>query len=351
MKRLVWPVLAFSWAACGPPDRPDGYEPVNLFEEGAGERVFDDLAFDTLWTYGKGDTVLGSATRIEAFPGGDAVVLDALDQRVHRIGSGGVVWSWGRRGEGPREVENVRAMTVSPQGEVVLADSGNRRLVWLSGEGRWLRAVSLPQPAGEWVTGTVNSIVAQDGSSYILNTMDDVRLLRVSETGASEGPVSVPWTGFRNMDPLQTYGELASGPDGRWVFGFGVGNGFFIFSGADPQGSYPYIEHVDFPPLVRSSTPGGFSVSYPERPTRSAQDMAIGGDTLLVLARNWGLDRYSLNTGEYVESTAFPGPVRRFAFAGDTLLVIDAVGLFPAITALRARKEATPCDGSCAALH
>ena len=69
MKRLVWPVLAFSWAACGPPDRPEGYEPVNLFEEGAGERVFDDLAFDTLWTYGKGDTVLGSATRIEAFGG------------------------------------------------------------------------------------------------------------------------------------------------------------------------------------------------------------------------------------------------------------------------------------------
>ena len=30
----------------------------------------------------------------------------------------------------------------------------------------------------------------------------------------------------------------------------------------------------------------------------------------------------------------------RFAFAGDTLLVIDAVGLFPAITALRARGEA-----------
>ena len=320
MKRLVWPVLAFSWAACGPPDRPEGYEPVNLFEEGAGERVFDDLAFDTLWTYGKRDTVLGSATRIDAFPGGDAVVLDALEQRVHRIGSAGVVWSWGRRGEGPREVENVRAMTINADGEVVLADSGNRRLVWLSGEGKWVRAVSLPQPAGEWVTGTVNGIVAQNGSSYILNTMDDVHLLRVSDTGASEGPVPVPC------------------PDGRWVFGFGVGNGFFIFSGPDPQGAYPYIEHVDFPPLVRSSTPGGFRVTYPERPTRSAQDMAIGGDTLLVLARNWGLDRYSLNTGEYVESTAFPGPVRRFAFAGDTLLVIDAVGLFPAITALRARK-------------
>ena len=157
-------------------------------------------------------------------------------------------------------------MTINADGEVVLADSGNRRLVWLSGEGKWVRAVSLPQPAGEWVTGTVNGIVAQNGSSYILNTMDDVHLLRVSDTGASEGPVPVPWTGFRNMDPLQTYGELASGPDGRWVFGFGVGNGFFIFSGPDPQGAYPYIEHVDFPPLVRSSTPGGFRVSYPGAP-------------------------------------------------------------------------------------
>ena len=126
-----------------------------------------------------------------------------------------------------------------------LADSGNRRLVWLSGDGY---GRSPCRSAGEWVT-TVNGIVAQNGSSYILNTMDDVHLLRVSDTGA-EGPVPVPWTGFRNMDPLQTYGELASGPDGRWVFGFGVGNGFFIFSGPDPQGIGP------LPDRARSLPPG-----------------------------------------------------------------------------------------------
>lgn len=340
MKRLIWPVWVLTWSvACSLTDRRAGHEPQNLFENGVGERVFDRLAFDTLWTYGKGDTVLANATDIESLPGGDAVVLDAFDQRVHRIGPAGVVWSWGQRGEGPQDVQNVRAMTVDTRTELVLADSGNRRLIWLSAQGNWLRARSLPRPTGTWVTGTVNGIVALDIGGYILHTMDDALLVPVAEDGDGEDPVPVPWTTVRSMDPLLTYGEIASGKDERWVFGFGVGNGFFVFSGRNPQGSYPYVEHVDFPTLVRSQIPGGFRVTYSARPTRSAQDMAIRGDTLLVLARNWQLDRYRLETGEYLESTALPGPIRRFAFAGDTLLAIDAAGLFPAITALLMRGE------------
>ena len=264
-------------------------------------------------------------------------MLDAFDQRVHRIGPAGVIWSWGRRGEGPQDVQNVRAMTVN-NNEVVLADSGNRRLVWISAQGEWLRANPLPQPAGAWVTGTVNGLVPLEKGGYILQTMDDALLVPIAESGVAEDPVPVPWTGVGNMDPLLTYGEVASGKGERWVFGFGVGNGFFVFSGRNPQGAYPYVEHVDFPTLVRSRVPGGFRVSYSARPTRSAQDMAIRGDTLLVLARNWQLDGYRMDTGEYLESTVLPGPIRRFAVAGDTLLVIDAAGMFPAITALLMKR-------------
>lgn len=284
MKRLFWPVWILSWAAaCNLSDQGANEEPQNLFDKGAGERVFDRPAFDTLWTYGKGDTLLANATDIESLPGGDAVVLDALDQRVHRIGPAGVVWSWGRRGEGPQDVQNVRAMTVNTEGEVVLADSGNRRLVWLSAQGVWLGATPLPQPKGAWVTGTVNGIVPRERGGYLLHTMDDALLVPIAEGGAAEGPVPLPWVAGREMDPLLIYGEIASGKDERWAFGFAVGNGFFVFTGRNPQGSYPYVEHVDFPTLVRSRIPGGFRVSYSARPTRSAQDMAIRGDTLLVL--------------------------------------------------------------------
>ena len=139
----------------------------NLFDEAAGSVVTRRLGFDTLWVYGGADdTVMLNADRLAAFPGGDAAVLDLLGRRVHRVGVGGVAWSWGTRGEGPGETDHVRDLDVNAEGEVVLADAGNGKLHWLSGDGTWLREAGLPE-------GPINvdAVAALEGGHYILSSL------------------------------------------------------------------------------------------------------------------------------------------------------------------------------------
>ncbi len=318
------------------------YPPKNLFERGAGERTLERPGFDTLWTYGRGDSVLASALQVEAFPGGDAAILDVLDQKIHRIGPSGLVWSWGRTGEGPQEIRNVRSMTINHRGEVVLADSKNRRLVWLSSTGEWLREVptELPRAGGQWLNGVVVGIVALETGDYVLARDGAEPWVIVSEAGDVVGVVPSPWTGFGEMHSLQTHGKVTGGSADRWVFGFAVGNGFFLFEGGEARSSHPYAEHFDFPPVVGSVLPSGhFQLSFPYRPPRAAQDMTMRADTLLVLVRDWMLDRYALGTGSYIGTVVLPGPARGVAVSGDTLLVIDAVGMFPAVIALQQKEK------------
>ena len=128
--------MVLAMVGCGVDSAPA--TPVNLFDEAAGTVATRRLAFDTLWVYGgAGDTIMLNADRVAAFPGGDAAVLDLLGRRVHRVGVGGVAWSWGTRGEGPGEIDHVRDLDVNAEEEVVLVDSGNGKLHWLSADGTW----------------------------------------------------------------------------------------------------------------------------------------------------------------------------------------------------------------------
>ncbi len=334
--------------------------PVNLFDEAAGTVVTRRLAFDTLWVYGgAGDTIMLNADRVAAFPDGDAAVLDLLGRRIHRVGVGGVAWSWGTRGAGPGEIDHVRDLDVNAEGEVVLADSGNGRLHWLAGDGTWLREVGLPE-------GTINveAVAALQDGHYILSslmygtalaTLESTppgpvaanRWVRVSAEGEIEGLVPFPWDGFRSMSFFQTVGNIAGARSlsesggRRWVFGFGLGNGFFVFNDSVAE-AYPYVRHADFPEVETGGLGGGrdgFRVGYREgRPDRVARDVAIRGDTVYVLAGNhWEMDRYQSTTGQYLDSRLLPVPLSRFALARDALIGIVAGGMYPQVIALRAK--------------
>ena len=63
------------------------------------------------------------------------------------------------------------------------------------------------------------------------------------------------------------------------------------------------------------------------------------GDTAVVLVDSDKLDYYHVITGRYVGTIRPPGPSRGFAFSGDALLSIDDTGMFPTITALKARSQ------------
>ena len=344
-------------AGCGGEALPS--PPVNLFDEAAAPVVTRRVAFDTLWVYGgPSDTVMLNADRVAAFPGGEAAVLDLLGRRVHRVGTDGVVWSWGTRGEGPGEIDRVRDLDVNTQGEVVLVDSGNGRMHWLSGDGVWTREVGLPE-------GTINvdAVASLEGDRYVLSSlmystalstsesvsrgpMTTYRWVRLSSTGEMEGLVPFPWDGFHSMSFLQTVGNIAgarssSGGSRRWVFGFGLGNGFFVFndSVAEP---YPYVRHADFPEVETGGLTGGrtgFRVGYSEgRPERVARDVAVRGDTVFVLAGNYReIDRYESAAGQYLDSMLLPVPLSQFALARDALIGIVAGATYPQVIALRAK--------------
>lgn len=334
--------------------------PVNLFDEAASSVVTRRVAFDTLWVYGgASDTTMLNADRVAVFPGGDAAVLDLLGRRVHRVGADGVVWSWGTRGKGPGEIDHVRDLDVNAQGDVVLGDSGNGRLQWLSGDGQWLRETGLPE-------GTINvdAVAALEDGDYILSSLmyataltapdstptgpiAATRWVHVSAEGEIVGLVPFPWDGFRSMSFFQTVGSIAgarslSASGGQWwVFGFGLGNGFFVFNGSVAE-SYPYVRHADFPEVESGGLTGGrsgFRIGYREgRPDRVARDVAIRGDTVYVLAGNyWEMDRYKSSTGQYLDSVLLPVPLSQFAVAREALVGIVADATYPQVIALRAK--------------
>ena len=335
MNRLS--ILAFPClVACGSDVPKASYPPLNFFRHDAGNRVALDVRLDTVWTYGAEDHVLASASVVEALPNGDAVVLDILNQEVHRIGPLGIDWSWGRSGEGPRELRNARAMTVNGEGEIVVVDSGNRKLLWLSSSGKWLREIGLPPAKGQWVSGTIRGIVALTSGRYVLYGDGSDPWVLVSESGRIEGPVPTPWHGFTSMHSLQTQGVVAGGRHERWAFGFSLGNGFFVFSGPETLGSFSYVEHIGFPAVVATRVAaGGFRLSYTGRPAQSANDLVVQGETLLVLTASHLLDRYDLKTGVYQGTVTLPGRARRIASWDGGLLVADGSKLVPTVVSLR----------------
>ena len=338
-RRWVYRLIALALpclVACGRDAPQASYRPLDLFGHDGGNRVELEVRFDTLWTYRAEDGVVASASRVEAFPNGDAAVLDIIGQQVHRIGPKGVMWSWGQLGQGPRELRNARAMTVGRKGDVVIVDSGNRKLVWLSSSGQWLRENALPPATGQWVTGTTRGIVALNSGRYVLYGDGSDPWVLYSESGQVEGPVPSPWAGFASMHPMQTQGVVAGGGGERWAFGFSLGNGVFVFSGLETVGSFPYVEHIGFPTVVATRpAKGGFSLSYAGRPNQSASDLIVQDETLLVLTGSHLLDRYDLNTGAYEGTVTLPGRARRVASWNGGLLVADGSKVVPTVVSIR----------------
>lgn len=331
---LLLPLLSVSASlGCRDETHRGSYAPVDLFTEGAGERRFRSERFDTLWTYGQSDTVLASPSRIASLASGDVILLDVRFQRIHRVGPSGRLWSWGTTGQGPQEINNVRALTVNNHNEVVLVDSGNRRLIWLSDTGDWIREVPFSPDVQENLL--VDGVVSLEDGRYVLNHRTAAPWTILSGGGEFSDRLASPWSGFQEMHPLQTLGEIATGIRSNWAFGFRLGNGFFVFEGDTLAGIHPYVQHVTFPALVATDyAEAGFMLSYVRRPASVAHAMAIHHDTLLVLTTPSWIDRYHLGTGAYHGTTVLPFPSVGVAALGDTLLFIDSSGILPGVTAL-----------------
>lgn len=310
-----------------------------LYTEGSGVRTVRTVAYDTIWSYGGvRDTILGAPTRLVAAPDNALYVLDPMLQQVVRLSpAGDLDWRWGSKGEGPGELGNVRAFDVTPDGGVVLADSGNCRLVFLSPEGVLKREDTIICTDFSLVEG----VAALSAGDVVLDTNRPADPWILVSEGEQEDSVKVPWSGFTTMHFLQRYGNVAASENDKWVFAFEAGNGWFTFEADTPLEMFPYVEHTEFPEIIVNRRDNRTSWRLAARPAYSAYDMDVWKDTMYVLPgghtahRFRVLDMYDVGSGRYVHSQTLPDVADSFAVTGDRVFVLDNRGLYPQITSFR----------------
>ena len=239
-------------------------------------------------------------------------------------------WSWGREGSGPGEVRDVRAMTLSSSGDLVLVDSGNRRIVSLSSEGRLVGEVPLSIDAGY-----VSGVVSLQSNRFVMATNGLVPWILVDQSGKQVQIVDTP-SGVGELSALQRFGFIAKWKQDRWVFGFQNGNGWFTFRSSAMEMASPYVEHTGFPSSDATRLPIGEMV-------HSAVSLSARGDTLTVLfagitrGQFYWLDRYELQTGAYIDSLLLPQPVKQAVVGSQGLVFVVTYDIVPTLMALRPR--------------
>lgn len=338
--RRVFAIVAcvvLAIAACG------GDRSANEGQDAPAARRVAVARWDTLWALGGGlqDSVLLQPTRLAA--AGDRVyVFDHAAGRLLAVSrtDGSVAWSAGRKGAGPGEFRHVRDLEVGPDGLPMLLDVGNGRITTLSRTGAVARETRL-----RGVGYADQFAPLADGRAVLLTEHPDSALAVVDGGGGIAQRLGVPWAEFAQLDPLVRQGTLASGADGRWAFGFALGDGWFGFTGTRAEhGRRAYVEPAPFPRVVEEREGNSVVTQLASYTPCSVCGMAIDGADLYVLFggrtenRHAVLDRYDLREGRYRESLVLPAKATEAAVAGGTvfILVEDPA---PALLALRPRRK------------
>lgn len=304
------------------------------------QRVMSAAEFDTLWVVGGPEDTLLALPSMPRYDGDLGLVFfDLKNHSAYRIGAeGDVLWAWGTKGEGPGEVKNVRGLAVRSDGSVVLVDSGNRRVVYLSGDGKLLSELPITR------TGNFHSVTALSGGRLAVHTSQP--LLGLWDEHDEIIDVRPP-ARLGETDLLLHHGQTARWRDDGWVFGFGVGNGWMVFREDELLGVHPYVRHSEFPEVrwVRH----GFQIFRQtlRRPTSTGRSLSVRGDTLHVLFGGGGrlsgrlIDKYDLRSGAYLGTDVLPHYANR-AVVGDQgrVFTINNSDLFPSIVGLVRRPHA-----------
>ena len=274
-----------------------------IFTEGQGSRRGSPQAWDTLWVFDGGDDQLAEAVSLVPDRHGGVYFADTFLPRVYHLDArGGLDWSWGREGSGPGELRDIRAMALDGSGNLVLVDSGNRRIYTLSSEGQLLDEVPLHIDAGY-----VFRVVVLGSNQYVMATDGPAPWILVDQAGKQVQIADTP-QGVSQLSFLQRFGLITKWKQDRWVLGFQNGNGWFTFRSGAVALASPYVEHTEFP--SHDAHPSDVTV-------HSAVSLSVRGDTLAVFFAGStrdqfrSLDRYELQSGDYLDSLMLPQPVQQ----------------------------------------
>lgn len=307
----------------------------SLFTEGQGSRRGPIPAWDTAWVFVGDDAHLASATSLLPDGQGGVFFIDQLLLELHHLDpQGRLDWTWGREGSGPGEIRALRAMALDGNGDVVLVDSGNRRIVTLSPEGRLMREVPLAIDAGY-----VSGVAVLESGDYVVATERTVPWILVDRTGSQVQEVDTPQA-MAELSFLQRTGLTTKWKQDRWVFGFQFGNGWFSFRAGEVELASPYVEHTEFPPRDATRLPLDETVP-------SAASLSVRDDTLTVLFAGSGrgqlhwLDHYDLQTGEYLDSWFLPQPAKYAVVGSGGNVFMVTYDPIPTVMALRPRPRSS----------
>ena len=213
---------------------------------------------------------------------------------------------------GPGRISSMRS---TPAGSIAIIDSDRGFLYNVDNNGKMLGKVDLTAMG----VARVDAFAPSDSTHFFMVTESNRQpIAEVTEDGHLQHWADLPWKAFRELDPLARQGHAASDEKGeRWAFAFAVGDGFFIL----PRGRGDtvvgrFVEHIDFPTVIRSSGRGSQS-EHLGRTTPAALDVGLTAKRLYVLfggessERGKLVDAYDASTGQYLSSIRLPS----FTFA------------------------------------
>ena len=213
-------------------------------------------------------------------PAGGLYVADLGNARLHHISAAGeLVWSYGRRGQGPGELMEVRVISVDAQGNAVIIDNLNRRVITVGRDGSLLSERPLANEVGH-----TSAVAALDDGNFGVGHFTGPWAL-LSNDGDLLEHIEPPWEGFADKPFLEVVGQaIPVRGSNRWVYSFDAAGEWVVFDGGEVLGRHPHVEHVPFPEVLVTRTGNGATmVSYEGRPPITTGDLAAREDTLFVL--------------------------------------------------------------------
>jgi hypothetical protein len=104
------------------------------------------LVLEDVYTLGGGespDQDFSDISAVAVRPDGSIFVLDAKESLVKSFdATGKFLFSFGKKGQGPGEMNLPAGISISPENELIIEDAGNRRLAFFDLRGKFLRHLS-----------------------------------------------------------------------------------------------------------------------------------------------------------------------------------------------------------------
>lgn len=312
-------------------------ETVESWDRSSPTRIQTTLSWDTLvhQHIPATDTLLFSADAVSTGDSGFWV----LDRAAHRVAhfdwEGSLRWYAGRRGSGPGEFLNPRALHADHEGAIHILDAANARISSFDVAGRLVAELSLAE-----LDGTLHTFALAPDGIFGMLTDGELVPVRVDREGRVERGTPIPVPGVEPTAvtlALQgnaiALGDEGDRTDGRWIYAFTVGDGFVRMDGLGSLGDpLAYPEAIPFPGVAERRSREGDQTTTTRRmkpPTFAAGEVSGSSDRLAIRffgeTREGGrwLDLYEADSGEYQESLLLPA-------AGPAAWWRDRVVLLPA---------------------